>query len=159
MNELVVKRAVIFSLILGAFLGLISLIPSLIGIGILILSFFSSVIVILFMKKNEKYLGIIDTQQGAILGSIIGFFSSVGFFISFCPMVMLISMIYKKYYTYTIPYIVQDALWLLFIIIFMVGAMMALLNSVGGMALAYLFDKLEKKPADYDARLDIKIDD
>lgn len=159
MNELVVKRAVMFSLILGALLGLISLIPSLIGIGIFILSFFSSVIVILFMKNNEKYLGLIDTQQGAILGAIAGFFSGVGFFISFCPMVMLISLIFKKYYTYGIPFIIQEALWLFFIIIFMVSIMMAMLNSPGGMAMAFIFNRFEKKPADYDARLDIKIDD
>ncbi len=159
MNELVVKKAMVFSLILGAFLGLFSLIPPLIGFGIFILSFLSAIIVILLMKKNEKHLGIVDYEQGAILGGVVGFFASVGFFISFCPMVMVISLIFTKYYTYGIPYIIQEALWLFFIIILMVSIMIAMVNAVGGMAMTFIFNKIETKPQDADARLEIEIDD
>ena len=99
MNQIVVKRAAIFSLILGAALGLLALFPSVIGFSLFIVAFLSSAIVILYMKKNEKHLGIINNEQGAILGGIIGFFSGVGFFASFSPMVCILRMIFKeKYY-------------------------------------------------------------
>ena len=159
MNEVIIKRAIIFSLIFGALIGLISLIPALIGFCLFTLAFLAGVVVIMFMKKNEKYLGIIDAQQGAILGGIAGFFASVGFFASFCPMVILISAIFKKYYAYAIPYIIEEALWLFFVIILMVGVMLAIFNAVGGMAMAYIYNKFEQKPENYDARLDIKVDD
>ena len=87
MNQVVVKRAAIFSLILGAILGLIALFPSVIGFSLFAVSFLAAIIVILYMKKNEKHLGIIDNEQGAILGGIIGFFSGVGFlplFLQWC---------------------------------------------------------------------------
>ena len=56
MNQLIIKRAVLFSLIFGACIGLVSSIPFLIGISIFVLAFFSSVFVILFMRKDEKYV-------------------------------------------------------------------------------------------------------
>ena len=41
----------------------------------------------------------------------------------------------------------------------MVGVMLAIFNAVGGMAMAYIYNKFEQKPENYDARLDIKVDD
>lgn len=159
MNEIIAKRAVIFSLILGAVLGLISLIPAIIGFALFTLSFLASVIVILYMKQNEKHLGIIDNQQGAILGGLIGFFATIGFFASFSPMVCILKMIFKSYYSYAIPYAIQDALWLFFIIIFMVGIIFAMTNSASGMGIAFVLNKFEQLPKDSDAPLDIKIED
>ncbi len=159
MSEIIIKRAVVFALILGAFLGLLSVIPPVIGFSLFILSFFSSIIIMLFMKKNDKYLGILTNQEGAVLGAIIGFFSSVGFFISFCPMVIFMKLIIKDYYTYGIPYILQDAIWLFFIIVFMVSAMVSMLNSVCAMGMTFVLNKFETKPNDINTNLDIKIND
>jgi len=160
MNQLIIKRASIFSLILGSVLGLIALFPAAIGFVIFILGFLSSILVILYMKKNEKHLGIIDNEQGAILGGFIGFFSGVGFFASFTPMVFILKLIFKDaYYSYAIPYILNDAFWLFLVIVFMVSLIFALTNSAAGMLAAFLLSKIENKPKDYDAPLDIKIED
>ncbi len=160
MNQIVVKRAAVFSLILGAFLGLLALFPSVIGFSLFIVSFLSSLIVILYMKRNEKYLGIIDNEQGAILGGIIGFFSGIGFFAAFSPMVCILRLIFKeKYYSYAIPDIISDAFWLFIVIIVMVSIIFALTNSAVGMGTAFMLNKIEDKPKDYDAPLDIKIED
>ena len=160
MNQLIVKRASIFSLILGAILGLIALFPSIIGFALFIVGFLASIIVILYMKKNEKHLGIIDNEQGAILGGIIGFFTGVGFFFFFSPMVCILRLIFKeKYYSYAIPDIVTEAFWLFVIIVIMVSVIFALTNSATGMATAFMLNKIEEKPKDYDAPLDIKIED
>ena len=77
MNQVISKKAAIFAFIFGACLGLAGHIPSytIQGLVLFALLFLSSVFVILYMKKNEKHLGIINNQQGAIMGAISGFFS------------------------------------------------------------------------------------
>ena len=159
MNFTIIKRASIFAIILGAFIGLISAIPSMVGFSIFVLSFFTSAIVIFYMKSNDKHLGYIDNQQGTILGGIIGFFSGVGFFITFCPMVCILHLIFKTYYSYGIPDVLKDAFWLFIVIVIMVSIIFGVINCATGMASAWILDKIEKKPENADAPLDIKIDD
>lgn len=158
MNELVIKRAIIFSLIFGAVLGLLASIPTIIGICVAIVTFFASPIVILYMKKNEKYLNYLDNEKGAILGSIIGFSTGLGFFITFTLMVCILSLI-MKIYSYGIPYIISNAFWLYLIIIIMVSAIFAMINAASGMGIIFLINRFSKKPQEYDAPLDIKIED
>lgn len=160
MNQIIIKNASIFSLIFGAIMGIAALLPFLIGYVLFILVFFSSIAVILYMKRNDKHLGIIDTQQGAVLGGIIGFLSCVGFFLSFSPMVCILKLILKeRYYAYAIPDAFSMGIWLLLIIILMVGSLFAMTNSVSGMGLAWILSHIEQKPQDSDARLDIEIND
>ena len=159
MNETVIKRVMIFSLILGATIGLLSAIPAIIGVCLFILSFFSSVIVICYLRQKENYFSYLDNQQGATLGGLIGFFSGIGFLASFCPMVIILHLIFKTYYSYAIPYIIQEALWLFLIIVFMVSIIFAMTNAASGMVVAFVLIRFAKKPNEYDAPLDIKIED
>ena len=159
MNETVVKRACLFSVIFGAIVGLLALIPQLIGLALFVVSFLSCAIVIYYMKYNEKHLGFLTNEQGAIMGGIIGFFATIGFFVTFSPMVCILHLIFKKYYAYMIPDMLSNSIWLFFVIVFMVGFIFALTNSATGMGTAWLLGNVEKKPENYDARLDIKIED
>lgn len=159
MNQIIAKKATVFALMLGAIIGIISLIPAFIGLALFILSFFSSVIVILYMKKDEKHLSYLTNEQGAILGGIIGFFATVGFCSVFTPMVGIIHLIFKNYYSYAIPDLLHSALWLFFVLVFMVGVIFALINSVSAMGLIWILNNIQKKPENIDARLDIKIED
>lgn len=159
MNELVIKRTSIFSLILGATLGLVALIPALMGLALFVLAFICPVIIISYMRAKENFFAILDTQQGATIGGLIGFFATIGFFITFCPMVILLHLIFKSYYTYAIPYIIQDAFWLFLIIVFMVGIMFAMTSAAVGMGVSFVMGRFLEKPKEYDAPLDIKIDD
>ena len=129
------------------------------GISIFVLAFFSSVFVIIYMRKDEKYVAFLDSQQGAIMGALIGFFESIGFFVTFCPMVCILHLIFKSYYSYMIPDMLQDALWLFVVVVLMVGLIFALTNSATGMGVAWVMSYFEKKPENFDARLDIKIED
>ena len=58
MNETVAKRALIFSLILGALIGVASILPFIIGYCLFALMFLSAPIIIIYMKKNEKHIGL-----------------------------------------------------------------------------------------------------
>lgn len=159
MNKSIVKRTLAFSFLLGAILGLMAIIPFISGLAFIVLILFSSVAVILYMKKNEKHLGIINTEQGAILGGVIGFATTLGFCVTYLPMKFILSLIFTKSTDLGISYLFVNAPWLFFIFIFMACFILAAVNSIGGMATAYILGYFEKKPEGYDAPLDIKIDD
>ena len=159
MNSVVSKSALLFALILGAFLGIISVIPQLIGICLFALSFLCAPIIIIYMKNKEKHLGIISTENGAKLGAIIGAASTIGFFVTFSPLVCIVKLIFRSYYAYALPDTLKEALWLFFIIVGMVALIFAATNSATGMGCAWLYSTFEKQPEEPEAHLDIKIED
>ena len=159
MNQVIAKKTAIFAVILGAIIGIISLFPFFIGFSLFVLSFFSSTIVMLYMKKNEKHIAYLTNEQGAIMGGIIGFFATIGFFLTFSPMVCILRLIFKTYYSYMIPDMLRDAIWLFIVLVFMVGVIFALTNSATGMGTSWVLNHIEKEPENLDARLDIKIED
>lgn len=162
MNQLIVKKIMMFSLILGACLGLLLQVPSytLQGLTITVLMFLVSAIIILYMKKNEKHLGIINNQQGAIIGGIAGFFGTLGAFISYIPLAYIIYIFnHNYYYGNLINSAISTAFWLLILITFMFCIIFALTNSATGMGLAFLLNYFEKKPEDSDLQIDIEIND
>jgi len=158
MNEIIVKRASLFSLILGAFMGVLSILPSLVGFAIFFLMLFCAPTVIIYMKKDEKYLGFLNYNQSAILGGIIGFVATIGFFAAFAPLVCTIKMIIKTYYAYMIPDMLSSALWLFVVIVFFVAFIFAMTNSASALGLAWIFARFKKKPKEEDG-LDITIED
>lgn len=159
MNQLIAKKTAIFALKLGAAIGIISIFPFFIGLALFILSFFSSTIVMLYMKKDEKHIAYLTNEQGAIMGGIVGFFATMGFFVTFAPLVCILRLIFKTYYAYMIPDMLRDALWLFFVLVFMVGLIFALTNSATGMGTTWILSHIEKEPENIDARLDIKIEE
>lgn len=143
MNSVLIKKTIIFSFIFGAFLGLIALLPNVIGYCLVTLTFFSSFFVILFLKKDKSYQPL-NSKEGTILGSVIGFFTTFGFFLSFSPMVCILKMILKQnYYAYAIPDMINMGMWLFFMIVFVVAFIFALTNSITAMGIVWLFDKME----------------
>ena len=162
MNQTIVSKAIMFSLIFGACLGLLWHVPSytIVGIIITILLFLSSVFIILYMKKNEKHLSFIDNREGAILGGIAGFFTTLGAFLSFSPMAYILYLInHNSYFGSLIHTFVSETFWLFCVIVIMTSLIFAFTNSATGMGLAYILGFFEKKPENSDARIDIEIND
>ena len=162
MNQIIVKKAMIFSLILGACLGLIMHIPSytIVGFALMVLLFLSSVSIILYMKKNEKHLSFIDNREGAILGSIAGFFTTLGAFASFTPMAYMLYFInHNNYFGSLAHTFINETFWLFCIVAFMTSFIFAATNAATGMGLAYILKFFEKKPENSDAQIDIEIND
>lgn len=159
MNVLILKRACIFSLILGVVTAIVGLLPFLIVYVVLFLSFFCAPAVIMYMKKNNM-LGILDMQQSAFLGAVIGFATTAGFFAVFAPLVLLIHSIFKNYYAYGLQYFITfQALWLFIIILAMLAGLLALTNAVSAMCVNYVYGQIEKLPDGLDEPVDIMIDE
>ncbi len=162
MTQLIVKKTIVFSLILGACLGLIWHIPSytILGLVLTILLFLSSVLIILYMKKNEKHLSFIDTRQGAVIGGIAGFFATLGAFISFSPMAYILYLInHNNYFGSLIHTFINETFWLFCIIVIMTCLIFAFTNSATGMSLAYILKFFEKQPDEENTNIDIEIND
>lgn len=65
-----------------------------------------SAVIIVYMKKTDQ-IGIIDVKEGALLGAIIGFVSFIAFSIVFVPLVSIIGLIFKSYYTFGILFLLK----------------------------------------------------
>jgi len=159
MNIVIVKQGAILGALLGALIGVVALINPLMIYVLFTLCFLCAPIVMIFMKKRNM-LGYLDSQQGATLGGIIGFTSTLGFFILFIPLVLIIGVIFKTYYTYGIPYFINlQSLWLFLVIIVMIAATLAMTNAVMGMATTYIYNQIEPPPPLEEGNIDIEIDE
>ena len=148
MNILIAKKAVIYSLILGAILALFGIIGFLIGLVAFALGLLCAPAVIFFMKSRNE-IGFLDNQQGAALGAMVGFCSTVAYFAIFTPLVLLIHAIKPSYYSYGLPYIVSfDTFWLFLVIVVTIGILCALTNATTGMGAIFLLSQFDKKPDD-----------
>ena len=135
MNKQKIKLITVNSLIFGAILGFIGLIPfSYIYIFTAILmAVVSSVVVTIFMEQ-KKQIGELTIKGGAILGAYIGFISMIGYIIVNLPINALFSLIFN-YYS---PAAGLLSIWWLLII--MIGLITGLFNSFSLIAYVYVKD-------------------
>lgn len=158
MNPLLVKQSAILSAILGGIIGILTLIPFVRNFSFMILILCISAVIIVYMKKHNL-IGVIDLREGAILGGIIGFVSFIAFSIVFIPLVALIGLIFKNYYTYGITYMLRvSGFFVLIMLVLFLGILSALMNAFAGLTTAYIYEVLSgmKKEENENVDFDIK---
>lgn len=160
MNPLLVKQTAILSAILGGILGVLTLIPFIRNFSFLLLVLCASAIVIIYMKKNDL-IGIIDVKEGAILGAIIGFVSFIAFSVVFVPLVALVGLIFKNYYTFGIIFMLKSGFFVLIMLVIFLGILSALMNAFAGLVTAYAYEVLSgvKKEDKKEENIDFEIKD
>lgn len=142
MNPLLIKQTALLSTILGGILGVLTLIPFVRNFSFLLLILCISAVVIVYMKKNDL-IGIIDIREGAILGAIIGFVSFIAFSIVFVPLVAIVGLIFKGYYTFGITYLLRaSGFFVLIMLVVFLGLLSALMNAFSGLVTAYIYEIL-----------------
>lgn len=157
MNPLLVKQASILSAILGGILGILTLIPFVRNFSFLLLILAISAVVIVYMKKNNL-IGIIDVREGAILGGIIGFVSFIAFSIVFVPLVAIVGLIFKGYYTFGITYMLRvSGFFVLIMLVVFLGILSALMNAFAGLATAYFYEILSGLKKEENESVDFEI--
>jgi len=159
MNLQIVKQTAILSAILGAILGVLTLIPFVRNFSFMLLILAISAVVIVYMKKNDL-IGIIDVKEGAILGAIIGFISFIAFSIVFVPLVAIVGAIFKGYYTFGITYMLRiSGLFVLIMLVGFLGLLSALMNAFAGLVTAYVYEVLSgvKKEEKQNENIDFEI--
>ena len=139
MDKQKLKLISIYSLIFGAVWGLIAVIPvALIQfLCWVMMAVFSSVCVILYMKKKNE-IGDLTIKGGTIIGILIGFISLLGFLLVFLPLNALLGIILNKVTDlFSLSRFLLGIWWLLII---MVGLISALFNSFSLIAYVYIRD-------------------
>jgi len=154
MKKSLLKYTILFSLVFGAILGFVSLIPLFIGLCLFILMFFSSIPILLYFKFKKIYLESLTINEGAILGCACGFFATCGFSLIFLFCVFIIKLFLKEYYSLLV--FNSAPLWLYLILIFMMALTIAATNSIGAMALAWICSYIEPKKNENNLQDEIK---
>lgn len=161
MNLVLLKQIAILSAIAGAALGLITLIPYLGYISFLCAFVFLSVILIVYLKRNEL-IGIINMQEGAIYGAVIGFVSFTAFLIVLTPLAATLGTIIKTYPLGFFVYLFNNIGSFFFATIplgLFAVLMSALFNGFTGMVTAWVYELITglKKENNQNSSIDFEI--
>lgn len=141
MNQILLKQTAILSLILGAGLGIITIIPFIGAISFFTIMFLASTVVLIYMNKNNM-IGKLIPRDGALLGALIGFLSFIGFSITFVPLATIIGLFYKGSFYLGISLMFRSGFFVLIMMVAFVAMLSALMNSFSGLATVYFYGQM-----------------
>lgn len=144
LNSLLLKQIAILSAIAGAILGVVTIFPILKIFSILILVIFLSIIILVYMKR-ENLIRAFDLKEGAIMGSVVGFVSFVTAALVYMPLDLILGLIppftpyfwVRPFFTLGFAGVVT-----LFMLLLFVALLSALMNAFAGLALSYIYEFL-----------------
>lgn len=158
----ILKTTVIVSAIAGLITGLLLLIPFLTPIILFLLFTAFGSLIIVYLKKNSL-VGILSSQDGALIGAVAGCVSLAAAMVVYLPIIFLIGLIFNhSTYKFGFSFTFTDIGYNIFfgiMLIFFTSLMSALFNAFSGMVAAYIYEKIEGKPYDFQMHLDIKQED
>ena len=140
MDKEKLKKITIYSLIIGAVLGLTALIPFFQILSVLIMAVISSIIVNIYMCKKGQ-IGQLTIKGAGIIGAYTGIVSLTGFLIIYLPMAAILGAIVElilpnSIYFSGIKFLFQ--IW--WLILLMGGLVTALFNSFALISYIYIKD-------------------
>lgn len=160
MNLLILKQLAILSIFAGIILGLITIIPYLSFISFMVLLIFLSAFILVYLKQND-FIGIINTREGAIYGAIIGFVSFIAFSVVYAPISMLIGWLMPSYTQGFLRFFLNSfgSLIVMFLLMILMAGMSALLNGFSGLVTAWIYELITgiKKENDQNNSIDFEI--
>ncbi len=146
MNITLIKQMGIFSALIGAFVGIVTLIPLIGNIVYTIFYIALSAILIVYLKKID-ILGDITMKEGGILGAVIGVVSNIAFLCVYLPIITIIQLLFGNGWIGQMIVACFSSflsfLCLIFMIIFVV-LLSALMNGFAGAAIVYIYELLAK---------------
>ena len=145
-NAVFIKQISLFSVLVGLGVGLITLIPFIGSLVFVLYFLLLAAGMIVYLKKNNV-IGDITVKEGGILGAVIGTTSLIGFYGSFLPLLLIISLINANYnplianlvlYGFTNPL----NLFTLIVLLILGALLCGLMNSFAGGVTAYIYELL-----------------
>ncbi len=142
LDKQTVKIIVITSVIIGAVLGLIPLIPALIWLALFLVMFFIAPFVIIYLKKLN-ILKEITMEQSLLIGGISGAAAYIGFTFIYFPIAYILYLIFK----------IQSFLWIKVIftnfgfllpMVILIALLCGLLNMFSAFMTAYICEYIEQ---------------
>lgn len=159
MNLTLLRQIGILSAILGAILGVITLIPFIGNIAFFTLMCLSSAIIIILMVKCDL-LEMLSVKEGVTLGAIIGFVSFIVFAIIYLPCVALLGKLFKLYSLYGISLIMNvGSLGVIVMLSIFVAVLSSVINAFTAFLTFYAIDLYNNLKRNEVKKQDYKIDD
>lgn len=155
MNIMLIKKMAALSLILGAALGVITIVPYIGFFSFMALMFVSGAMVLVYMKKSDM-IGKLIPKDGALFGAIIGFVACLGFCLTLVPLAAIVAWINNLWF-HKLTWHSSMGMWftnglggflVLLMMVFFVSLLSALMNAFSGLATVYLYDQLLNKEDD-----------
>lgn len=143
LNKSLIKIILITSFITGALLGIIPLIPFLIWIGFLLVMFFISPFIIIYLK-HLNLINEINIEQSLIIGGISGVSAFLGYSALYFPIAFILRIIFKIDSYLWIKVLFNNIGFLLAIII-LTALLCGLLNMFSAFLTAYIYEYFSKK--------------
>lgn len=141
-NKELLKVLSIFSIIIGAILGVLPLIPALTGIAFFLLLFIVSPFILIYFK-HIKIIENYNMEKCLIIGAISGAIACVGFTLIYFPIAFILQLIFK----------INSFIWIKvlftnigFVIpmVFFTSIISAISNSFSAFLIAYYFEFIKQ---------------
>ena len=144
MNFNFIKKVALESAVLGAIVGGITLIPYINFFSFLFLVFLVAPFVLIKLKKQNQ-IGILDTQESAMWGIIIGLAAFSGFFVVFTPLCGILGVFFKTgvYLTFKTLWGIGGGIPFIIMSYFMIGIIVALFNAFSAATAEYIYQQVK----------------
>ena len=134
------KKITIYSLIIGAFLGVTALVPFLQILSVVIMSIISSILVTIYMEKKAQ-IGQLTIKGAGIIGAYSGLISLIGFMIVFLPLAAILGAVVQLIFPNSIYFSgIRFLIRIWWLILLMGGLITALFNSFALISYIYIKD-------------------
>lgn len=144
MNVILLKQMSILAAIIGAALGVVTVIPYIGLISFLICMTCVSVIVMVYMKKLDL-IGVLEPRESAAYGAVIGALSFAGFLVTFIPLAAIVGFFNRMSYYGSIFLLVKNGFFILLLILLMITIIPALFNSFSAMSATFLYNQFKQQ--------------
>ena len=138
----ILKVIILISLISGAIMGLIALIPFLSFAVLCILMFIIAPFIIIYFN-NLNLIEELNIEKGILYGGISGFIAFIGFSITFFPIAFIIDLIFKTESFLWVSVIFKNFSFMLGMILFS-ALLSAILNMFTGFLTTYIYQYFKK---------------
>ncbi len=155
MNILLLKQISILSLIAGAALGVVTIIPFIGGIAFLFLMMCIGAALIIYLKKMTL-VGFLELKDGALYGGIAGFVSFLGFAAVYFPLASIIGLIFKNSQYSLVTFSVGSGFFVVLLLSVFVAILSAVINSFSALAATYIYAQLEPRPEENTTNFEIE---
>ena len=142
-DKSLIKIIIVSSLISGAVLGIIPLIPALIWVAFIFLMFFISPFILIYMKKLDLIQDI-DIENSLVIGAIAGFSACFGFALIYFPIAFILQLIFKIQSFIWIKVLFVNFGFLIPMIVF-TAMLCALFNTFSAFITAYFYSYFNNK--------------
>ena len=154
----ILKTTVFISAIAGLLAGILLLIPFLTPIIFFLLFIIFGVFIIIYLKKNN-IAGLLSVQDGALVGAVSGCVSLASAFVIYLPVNFILDKLFNQdSYKFGFAGSFSDNVFFGIMLIFFASLFSAMFNAFSGMVTAYIYEKIEGRPLDYDFENHLHID-